>query len=266
MPKLACIAFLLIFLCRVDSGSVAFADVKVPFSNDDTAGNIDIGSRLELMVDDYLVDRYQGHVELQLHSPTPREEAIRFDKPWEGNTTSYVEVFQYDGRYQMFYRGWHYHIGEQLAQAHSPMICYAESQDGIHWERPNLGLVSFRGSRDNNIVDLPVRIGSYRTIASTFTVSIDENPDCPADARYKGVVLAMEPRGLIPMQSADGKRWEPVVDQHVITGDAFDSPNRLFWDSVRNEYRAYYRYVTSGESGENNNRGIKTAVSKDLVS
>jgi hypothetical protein len=75
-------------------------------------------------------------------------------------------------------------------------------------------------------VDLPARIGNYGTIASTFTVSIDENPDCPADARYKGVVLAMKPRGLVPMQSADGKRWKPVTDQHVITGDAFDSPNR----------------------------------------
>lgn len=31
-------------------------------------------------------------------------------------------------------------------------IAYAESNDGIHWEKPNLGLVKFRGSKDNNLV------------------------------------------------------------------------------------------------------------------
>ena len=31
-------------------------------------------------------------------------------------------------------------------------LCYAESADGVHWERPNLGLVEFRGSGDNNIL------------------------------------------------------------------------------------------------------------------
>jgi len=30
-------------------------------------------------------------------------------------------------------------------------ICYAESGDGIHWKKPNLGLHEFRGSKDNNI-------------------------------------------------------------------------------------------------------------------
>jgi len=31
-------------------------------------------------------------------------------------------------------------------------IAYAESNDGIHWEKPSLGLVKFRGSKDNNLV------------------------------------------------------------------------------------------------------------------
>ena len=229
-------------------------------------GVIDIGSRRELMVDDYLVDRLDGNIRHRMHSPTPREEVIRFDKPWEGNSSFCNEVFRIDGKYQMFYRGWAYRYGENLAQAHSAMCCYAESSDGIHWERPSLGLTPFAGSRDNNIVEFPGQIGDYNTVPSTFTVTIDDNPDCPVDARYKGLVLVLEPRGLVPLQSADGLRWQAITEEPVITGDAFDSQNRLFWDTVRGEYRVYYRYVTSGESGNGGTRGIKTAVSPDLIS
>jgi len=32
--------------------------------------------------------------------------------------------------------------------------CYAVSRDGVHWEKPNLGLVEYNGSKENNIVDL----------------------------------------------------------------------------------------------------------------
>jgi hypothetical protein len=34
------------------------------------------------------------------------------------------------------------------------VICYATSTDGVNWEKPSLGLVEFKGSRDNNIVAL----------------------------------------------------------------------------------------------------------------
>lgn len=30
--------------------------------------------------------------------------------------------------------------------------CYAESKDGVHWVKPNLGLVEFDGSTENNIL------------------------------------------------------------------------------------------------------------------
>jgi hypothetical protein len=47
-----------------------------------------IGSRLEPLVDDYLIEHLSG-AELKLHSPTPREVAIEHDKPWEGNVCAY---------------------------------------------------------------------------------------------------------------------------------------------------------------------------------
>ena len=46
---------------------------------------IDIGGRLELFVDDYLIDRFVGKAELRLNRPTERPGVFTCDKPWEGN-------------------------------------------------------------------------------------------------------------------------------------------------------------------------------------
>ena len=48
-----------------------------------------VGSRLELFVDDFLVDRFRGKAELRLHHPEPREVVMTWDQPWEGNVSSY---------------------------------------------------------------------------------------------------------------------------------------------------------------------------------
>ena len=45
---------------------------------------IDIGSRMELMVDDYLIARMSGGAELRLHRPIPREVVLVTDEAWEG--------------------------------------------------------------------------------------------------------------------------------------------------------------------------------------
>jgi len=45
------------------------------------ADPIDVGSRLELFVDDYLIDSFSG-AELTLHHPTAREVALVFVLPF----------------------------------------------------------------------------------------------------------------------------------------------------------------------------------------
>ena len=34
-------------------------------------------------------------------------------------------------------------------------LCYASSRDGIHWTKPELGLVEYQGSTANNLADFP---------------------------------------------------------------------------------------------------------------
>src|SRR5512139_3368056 len=68
---------------------------------------IDIGTRLELFIDDFLVERMEWTT-WRLHPPVPRETAITFDRPWEGNTSAYVTVFRDGDIFRMYYRGSHW--------------------------------------------------------------------------------------------------------------------------------------------------------------
>ena len=111
---------------------------------------IDIGSRLEIFIDNYLVAGMKGHIELRLHNPVRREIAIVHDEPWEGSGSGYHTVFKDGDKYRMYYKAWH--IPSEGSQTSPVVIAYAESKDGIEWIKPNLGLVEFNGSRQNNII------------------------------------------------------------------------------------------------------------------
>ncbi|MHC4557495.1 MAG: SGNH/GDSL hydrolase family protein [Planctomycetota bacterium] len=219
-------------------------------ANSPRALNID--SRLELFVDDLLIEQMKG-VELTLHRPVCREVVIVHDKPWEGNTCGYHTVFKDGDLYRMYYRGWN-HDSKTQKQLHEAVVCYAESSDGIHWKRPSLGLVDFNGSRDNNIILKGP--GSHN-----FTPFKDANPNCTADERYKAVARGEDDgnRKLFAFQSPDGIHWQFMQSEPIITEGAFDSQNLAFWDSVRNEYRSYFRDFHAGV------RDIKTSTSKDFI-
>ncbi|MBS0631992.1 MAG: hypothetical protein JSS11_08775 [Verrucomicrobia bacterium] len=240
------------------TGALAAADPSV-------AKAVEIGSRLEPMVDEFLVDRRDG-VELRLQTPHSEGIVFTFDQPWEGGTSGYTTVFKDGDRYRMYYRGsadLTYSIkatvtpDEKAVPTHSQFACYAESTDGIHWTRPKLGLFEFNGSKDNNIVW--VERGSHN-----FSPFKDDNPAAPADQRYKAVASSNNDNDkrkpiLIAFVSADGVHWRKLRDEPIITDGAFDSLNRVFWDAPRQEYVAIYRDFIHGV------RSIKFAHSKDFV-
>src|SRR3954452_18572349 len=73
----------------------------------EVGGVIELGSRRELFVDDYLIDSMEG-VELTVHQPTAGDVVLVCDSPWEGNTSAYYTFFEDGGRYRVYYRGAHY--------------------------------------------------------------------------------------------------------------------------------------------------------------
>jgi len=222
----------------------------------ETTEALDIGSRLELFVDDYLIESMNG-VQLRLHSPRSAGQVLAFDRPWEGNTSLYSTVFRDGDIYRLYYRGSSHpdyvvrplmETGEEVVPSHPQVTCYAESRDGIHWERPSLGLYEFDGSRDNSIV----WIGDG---GHNFAPFKDGNPAAEPTQRYK----ALGGGPLWAFRSVDGIRWEKIREEPVITDGAFDSLNVPFWDSVRQLYVAIYRDFANGV------RTIKCATSKDFI-
>lgn len=213
----------------------------------------DIGSRLELFVDDWLIDKLRG-LERRLHHPTPQNVALVADKPWEGNGGNYMTVFRDGDRYRMYYRGVHVVYSQgKFDEPHPEYTCYAESTDGIHWKRPNLGLFEVAGTRENNVI-LTRETGGEAT--HNFSPLIDTRAGIVKEERYKA--LGGGGKGLIAFGSADGIRWKKLREQPVITQGAFDSQNLAFWDTDRAEYRAYFRDFRDG-------RDIKTCTSKDFL-
>jgi len=239
----------------------------------DDRGVLDIGSRLELLVDDFLIERFEGTAALRMHEPVPREIVLVHDAPWEGTGCGYHSVFQDGPLYRMYYKAWHLDVtpeGKVNTGSHPLYCCYAESDDGIRWRKPELGLHEFQGSRANNIVMAPAAVGKTKMDPGHPAVFKDENPDCPPDARYKAIVRSSGQRGLLAMKSPDGLHWSPMRDEPVITEGAFDSQNLAFWDPVRREYRAYWRIFTAGVTTEKEwkpkgIRAIRTATSKNFL-
>lgn len=233
--------------CR--PGSVAWA-------GEPSDGNapLAIGSRRELLVDDFLIDRLDG-AELKLHKPEPRNVAITCDAPWEGNTSAYYTIFQDGDLFRMYYRG--SHSDKNKTKMHAELACYAQSTDGITFTKPALGLFEFEGSKQNNIAWTGA--GTHN-----FTPFKDGNPACAPEARYKALaggtttVDGKRKGCLNALQSPDGIRWK-LMSEGVITAGAFDSQNLAFWDGARGEYRAYWRIFAGGV------RAIRTATSKDFI-
>ncbi|HOS92377.1 MAG TPA: hypothetical protein PLQ54_03630 [Armatimonadota bacterium] len=219
----------------------------------------DIGSRLELFVDDWLIERLEGGADRRLHHPEPREVALVLDRSWEGNAVGYVTVFRDGEGFRMYYRGAHVvYTPEASTETHPEYTCLAESPDGVHWERPVLGLHEIEGSRDNNVVVAPAE--GWGLATHNFTPFIDPRPGVPAAERYKALGgVGQGAGGVYAFASADGVRWRKLHDGPVITEGDFDSQNLAFWDASRGEYRFYGRKFRDG-------RDIITCTSPDFVS
>lgn len=217
---------------------------------------IDIGSRLELFIDDHLIGHMSSSAELRLHRPVPQEVVLLTDAPWEGNACGGFTIFQDGDRYRMYYRGAHFeYTDNELTSPRGQFVCYAESDDGLHWVKPELGLVEFNGSKKNNII-LDGR--DDRGPADHFVPFKDPNPNAAADAKYKALANNRRYKALFARKSPDGIHWTLMAEEPVITKGAFDSQNLAFWDKVRGEYREYHRDFRQG-------RDIMTGTSDDFV-
>lgn len=71
------------------------------------------------------------------------------DKPWETYTIGYSMVLNVRGKYEMWYEAFSL---ETSRDDFGSYLCYAYSDDGVNWIKPELGKVSYNGSFSNNIL------------------------------------------------------------------------------------------------------------------
>lgn len=213
---------------------------------------IQLGTRLEPLVDHFLIDRLDG-ARLKLHEPVPAGVALRFDAPWEGAFCGYVTVLKDASIYRMYYRG-----NPQAGRDGSPteVTCYAESPDGIHWSKPSLRLFEVAGTLENNVV-----LAGQPPFSHNFAPFLDTRPGVPPDERYKALA-GTSASGLFGFVSADGLHWRKLRDTPLLTQGAFDSQNVAFWSAHEECYVLYLRTWTGG--GFAGFRTISRATSPDF--
>ena len=222
--------------------------------------------RLVLLVDDHHVLYRPGTK--RVLNPVQRHEAnpvIPDDQPWE-TTIGYTSVHRdlVTGKYQLWY---------QAYSSSGVRMCYASSDDGVQWVRPQLGLFDYGGSKDNNIVLTDVQYGS----------SVVYDPDDPDSARrYKtayfkrGMAVAFSPDGIHwkvhPEKAFDrysgGSRGQPPFVGELPTyfpltiSDVIDVAR----DPVRNVWMCYAKTWIDGPDGQKIwRRGLVRTDSADFV-
>ena len=210
---------------------------------------MDIGSRREVFFDDTMLDSERTTTVFRLHEPVQRECVLVNDEPWHaGGAVPYHQVLMDGDVYRMYSRCDSVGLGS---------VSYAESRDGIHWEKPALGIAEFNGSKENNLLFGNAAFDGFR-------VFIDENPACPPEERYKALADCGQPARLYLYCGPDGIHFRPMGE--VKMKGIFDSVNTMLWNPETGTYQAFIRaYHPAGDpSNPVWTRDIRFAESETL--
>jgi len=197
------------------------------------AQSIHVGSAKQLFFDNRFIESSSG-VQIVMNRPRKLGPVLKPDRRWEDfRLTSYFTVLQDGDLFRMYYScfsedQWNY-ADAAVTWRDYAFLCYAESKDGIHWHKPNLGIVEYDGSKENNIL--------VRSIVDG-TVFID--PEAPADQRYK-ILHTEGPHagGLRISTSADGIHFNWAAT--AVRDWSCDSQQNIFFDDRLGRFVGYLR-------------------------
>jgi hypothetical protein len=239
-PEIIKLLFLLIF-------SVSFLSF---IYNKDV---INIGNNRELFVDYYLIEKL-NNVSLRLNTPVEREIVLKYDKPWEGMFSAYPTILKDKNIYRLYYRGI---LQDTKTGKKEPVTCYAESFDGLKWNKPALKIYESVNFPENNIVLMGDTLVNHN-----FCPFIDTKPGVNPKEKYKAVGGDAK-CGLNAYVSADGIHWERYKHNPLTTEGQFDSQNVVFWSETEKCYVCYLRTWTGG--GFEGFRSVSRIISTDFI-
>ena len=227
------------------------ANEKLMFPVDMRDWPVKITKERQLFVDDYLIAS-TSNVKRTVHQVTKYAGNPIFANhvPWEGKGPAFQIVLRDEksGKFRMWYAGAIvYELPSGLRGVYPTL--YAESDDGITWTRPKLGLHNFNGSKANNIV-IPA--------GNLFGLHIDENEPNPK-RRYKGIVAHRPnyvPReGYFLYTSPDGIHWTREIEEplaislqgYTLPQSGIGDTSIFRWDRHLKKYIGDVKFVLPGK-------------------
>lgn len=207
------------------------------------------GSR-ELFIDDYRIKELID-VERVIDLPEKSDIIIRPTEPWEGNSVYIYGTVLKNEPAGTGYRMWYSSYFEGTYY-----LCYATSKNGKDWVKPKLGLVEFKGSKNNNI-----------TKEGGGTIVYDPDDKDP-QRRYKLMtfISTKERYGYNVFFSSDGQDWKDLYKKAVLPyGDvsqvAYDRDKKLFIATTKQRMVSSNTSVTPGKL----DRDAFVSISKDFI-
>ena len=178
-------------------------------------------------------------IKLKVHKPTiDPTPVIVSDRPWEQDYISAYATFLEDGG---MLRCWY---------ENEAGIGYAESHDGVVWEKPNLGLQEWNGSTANNLINI-----------ATHGHGIFIDPAAVESERYKMVSCywTETERKVLGAVSPDGLYWTPLPNP-LMEHQHADTQNIGLYDAERSKYILYTRQ----SDGNSQRRGVNRTESDNF--
>ena len=243
---------------------------------------VEIGTNPQFFIDDYIVDnrwalnyrRESPEMVLRVFHPMQKHpDNPLIDMGKDGPSWPSVLRDPDTGRFRLWYQanllvedpkpgtGGVYRVG----------IAYGESDDGIHWRLPNLGILRgphpgsakrdvWKGSKENNFVWRGV---SKRRGTGAY---VPDATQIPLEARrgYKYVMFNLDLDGGHLVGSHDGIHWDPSSDVRLFTMHS-DFPNSIIYDPDRKEYVLYCRakhIYRAGQKGGVLNTGASRRIAR----
>lgn len=231
-----------------------------------------LGLHKQLLVDDHVLAEKKNlrRVLGQVTKANQGRPIIVADKPWESGRWGlygfYGTVLHDGDKFRMWYNPWRF------------AVAYAESSDGLDWQKPALNLYDFSVHRANKETQLDHNSGfypredaevDYRGKANNiigvfgdgFTCYLDPHESDP-DHRYKACYGHPRKIRACLAHSRDGIHWTPYNRGEPVTGRASDSYNQIVWDEDAKTYRLFTR--NDFGQGDIEIRGTRGMVNPDL--
>jgi hypothetical protein len=160
-------------------------------------------------------------------------------------------------------------LNSKLPRSSPWRVAYAESDDGVTWTKPNLGLVESGGSTNNNLVKLDPHIG-------VLNLKVLHEPDDPnPNRRYKMGAHVWFPKNDVrlgtfaPYVSADGLTWKSLGDAKPVDAELPEAETvipPLHFEPVGGLYKWDGLYHLSGQNAIVAARPYHGRVSRTFVS